>query len=367
MVFGKDDITALLEALPEACMLFQDGLLEYANQTALPFIGEKRSMADILGRTVPARETQTLEEFSLGGIPGCLRVSPLELENGEATLATFRPKDYREDASVMRVLLDAAGKELRDNMAIISVAIDMLLPQIENQADPKLNNYLAMLYQNQRKIQRMAGNLGSFCALVAEQMDIGLQKMDLVDLCGTLMDEVAGLWTNRNRKIQFICKESSLYTLCDGERIKRMLLNLISNSMRYTTADGSIILRLSYDRRQERISITVADDGAGMDQKTLARVFRSFEEKPSLWAENRGLGLGLPIAYGIARLHGGTLVVESQEGRGTQVTVTLQKRSEEELKMHEAVDPYGPTAQRVLLTELADVLDREEYMPRYLD
>ena len=365
MVFEKD-MLALLEALPEACMLFKDGTLEYANQAAQPLVGEKRRMAEILGQAFPERAEQTLEDFKLGGHVGQLRLSPLLSGGGWVTLAAFRPRDYREDAGA-KALLESTGKELRDNMAIASVAIDLLLPQIENLEDPKLTGYLAMLCQSQRKVQRMAGNLGCFCALVDEQLDIELEKYDLVELCGTLVDAVAGLRTNRKRTIRMICKESSLYTLCDGERIKRMLLNLISNSMRFTAADGSILLHLNYDPAREQIRIAVVDDGVGMRQETLSRVFHSFEVRPDLHAENRGLGMGLPIAYGIARLHGGTLVVESRAGEGTRVTVTLRKRSEEELKMHETVAPYGPTAQRVLLTELADVLDKEEYLPQYLD
>ncbi len=365
MVFGKD-MLALLEALPEAYMLFTGGCLEFANRMARPLTVGKTKMTDILGVELQEMAPQTIEDFSLNGILGRLQIIPLYLGDRWATLVSFCPKGYKEEASV-KGLLSSVGRELRDTMAIISVALELIIPQIENQGDPKLNHYLAMLCQNQRRVQRMAGNLGCFCAMVDEQLDMEFQKFDLVDICDTLIREVAGLKTNKDRKIQFCCGLSSLYTLCDGERIKRMLMNLISNSMKYTAKDGSILMNLSYEPELERIQITVTDDGIGMSEEKLKCVFRSFEAGAELIRERKGLGLGLPIAHEIARLHGGTLVVESREGRGTKVTVTLRKQSEPELSLHETAEPYGSTAQRVLLTELSDVLDREEYMPQLLD
>ena len=93
----------------------------------------------------------------------------------------------------------------------------------------------------------------------------------------------------------------------------------------------------------------------------MIRAFTAGEELP-LTAS--GAGVGLHIAQGIARLHGGVLLLERRKGPGMRVTLSLPARSELRLRDAEMPEPAG--AQR-LLTELCDVLSPETYLPKYTD
>ena len=101
----------------------------------------------------------------------------------------------------------------------------------------------------------------------------------------------------------------------DAAATQRVLGNLISNALRHTPAGGS--LRLEVSRAGGDGSITVIDDGAGMDAELGARVFGRFEKGP----ESAGSGLGLAIARDLVTAQGGAIELESEPGRGTRVRV----------------------------------------------
>lgn len=364
MSFWKG-ITALLDNLPEAYFIFENEHLAYANPLAKALAGDRTEAAKILGFRLPETQ-QTMEDSRLGNMKGTLWIYPLE-GMGEEKAVLLRFCHDKASSGAMEKLLCAVGGQLRESMSIIAMAVDLLLPQIEEQKDPKASQYLAMLCQHQRRVQRLAGNIDSFCTMKEHKTQADMKKLDLVELCETMVQHFSGLCTAKKRALTFSCEEKTLYTLGDRDKLRRMLLNLLSNSLRSTAEDGQISLRLGLTADGTRIQIVVTDDGAGMTPEALDRVFGSMDKTPDPDGPGSGLGLGLPIANGIAKLHGGTLMVESRPGKGTKVIVTLRKWPDSELKLHEPGLPYGSSAQWMLLTELSDVLSYEDFMPQFLD
>jgi signal transduction histidine kinase len=100
-----------------------------------------------------------------------------------------------------------------------------------------------------------------------------------------------------------------------------VLLNLITNSVKFTPAGGSITVSASYEA-EKGITITVADTGIGIAAADLERVTKPFEQVDSSFSrQHEGTGLGLPLVKAIMELHGGSLELKSELGVGTQVTV----------------------------------------------
>jgi two-component system sensor histidine kinase BaeS len=98
-----------------------------------------------------------------------------------------------------------------------------------------------------------------------------------------------------------------------------VLSNLVSNAIRHTPAGGSVVV--SVLDRHEAVVLTVQDTGTGLAPDDLDRVFDRFYKGH----ESRGSGLGLTIARGLARAHGGDITASSQLGIGTTMTVTLPR------------------------------------------
>lgn len=109
----------------------------------------------------------------------------------------------------------------------------------------------------------------------------------------------------------------------DQLRVKQILINLLGNAVKFTPQGGRILVNI----RQSQpgfVSLSVTDTGPGMTPAEVDVAMRPFGQVDSGFnRRHEGTGLGLPIAYALARLHGGNLAIQSEKGRGTRVTVIL--------------------------------------------
>ena len=106
--------------------------------------------------------------------------------------------------------------------------------------------------------------------------------------------------------------------------IKQMLRALIDNSVKYTPKGGEI--RLGFSSDEASVTLSVSDDGVGMDAGHLEHVFERFYRVDQARARSTGgMGLGLSIVSAIAQAHGGYASVESEPSKGTSISVTLPK------------------------------------------
>jgi signal transduction histidine kinase len=109
----------------------------------------------------------------------------------------------------------------------------------------------------------------------------------------------------------------------DERKTKQVLLNLVTNAVKFTPPGGHIEILGGYDKRTG-LALTVADTGIGIAESDLERVLEPFVQvDSSLSRQHQGTGLGLPLVKAIMELHNGTLVLESEVGVGTRVTVTF--------------------------------------------
>jgi signal transduction histidine kinase len=112
----------------------------------------------------------------------------------------------------------------------------------------------------------------------------------------------------------------------DGSRIRQLLLNLVTNAVKYTPAGGRVTIGLE-DGGHE-VSLTVADTGVGIAAGDLPHIFDRFwraDVARSRTGERAGAGLGLAITKWIAEAHGGSISVQSRPNRGTRFTVALPR------------------------------------------
>jgi len=109
----------------------------------------------------------------------------------------------------------------------------------------------------------------------------------------------------------------------DERKTKQVLLNLITNSVKFTPAGGSIAITARWNP-SEGLAVTVADTGIGIAKEDLQRVLKPFEQVDSSFTrQHQGTGLGLPLVKAIMEMHGGGLDLKSELGAGTQVTVVF--------------------------------------------
>jgi signal transduction histidine kinase len=112
----------------------------------------------------------------------------------------------------------------------------------------------------------------------------------------------------------------------DGDRLRQLLLNLVDNAIKYTSAGGQVTLGLS--RSDGWAQVTVSDTGVGIAAEDLPHIFERFYRADRSRGRSGGSGLGLSIAEWIAQAHGGRIQVTSQVGKGSTFTVWLPEAGE---------------------------------------
>ena len=174
----------------------------------------------------------------------------------------------------------------------------------------------------------------------------------------------------KSKKLSYLCYNTVEHDaiLCDRTKIREILLNIISNSIKYTPEGGKIFVKIEETPAPRKgfasYRITVKDNGIGMSKEYLPHIFEEFtREHSSTESHITGTGLGLPIVKSLVNLMGGTIDVESELGAGTITTIclTFELPTEEQLAAHQHKDEILEQSlqtlseKRVLLAEDNDL------------
>ena len=230
-------------------------------------------------------------------------------------------------------------------------------------AEPAEQSYLNILYHNYFILSRRRGNLNTLCALGDGSMGLMLRHTDLVKLCGELVASVGLLLGGHRAPVEFVTELDTLPALLDAPKVERLLLNLLSNSLEHTPADGLVRLRLG--KSGSSALLTVSDNGCGIPPARLNNVFRSFVNRleGEALSQEPGGGIGLALCSVIAEKHGGTLVLESREGEGTTVRVQLPLSPPGAGELRSDMSEYTNGGMTLLLTELSELLRSADITP----
>jgi signal transduction histidine kinase len=171
------------------------------------------------------------------------------------------------------------------------------------------------------RLTRMVGDL-----LLLAQVESGRLPLDMapVELDTVLLEVFQQMRLLAGDRLQLRISEiDQVQVLGDRDRLKQVLLNLVSNAVQYTPAGGQVNLALSKSEKQAQF--TVSDSGPGIPAEDLPHIFERFYrgEKSRKRSKGTGFGLGLSIAYWIVRSHGGSIEVSSKEKGGTTFCVRL--------------------------------------------
>lgn len=191
-----------------------------------------------------------------------------------------------------------------------------------------------------------------------------LKNDDIIGLCAAVTERAQHAAELLNLTLEFKSERSSYIIALDAMRIERLLLNLLSNAFKFTPAGGKVTVEVRVLLRQ--VEICVSDTGCGISSEKLETLFDRYCSMNYPDGTPRGLGLGLPICRKIAQDHGGTLMVMSDEGKGTRVTASLENRKSTVIEMNTWVADYSGGFNRTLM-ELSDALPRQAFESKMMD
>ncbi|MDE7218333.1 MAG: HAMP domain-containing histidine kinase [Oscillospiraceae bacterium] len=270
---------------------------------------------------------------------------------------------FHQDEPLSEVLQQVSS-QLRLSLGNIHNALSRLAPPDLRDEQKGIDLDAAVLCQSYYRILRLTNNLSD--ASEPERPEgQGLSNDDIVGVCRSVMDRAAVPAELLGIRLEFRSAKASQIIAMDSERIERLLLNLLSNAFKFI-GNGEKRVTLEVRPEPDYVYLTLSDTGRGIPAGQLDTVFDRCRQSRRLDPPPHGLGLGLPICRRIAREHGGSLILTSQEGKGAAVTVSLpNRRVPQMLKSPMLMDLTGGFNQT--LVELSDALPKQAFTQKYLD
>ena len=192
--------------------------------------------------------------------------------------------------------------------------------------DPDHNR--KFLIKAAKNVDRMAGlidDLDVITKIEGGSLELELRQFNLTSLVVDVMDQLEQRAKRAGIEVEFVDENRrNVEVIGDAPKIEQVVTNLISNSLRYGKEGGKTEVRF-YDM-DEQMLVEVADDGIGMSEEHLPRIFERFYRVDKSRSRNAGgSGLGLSIVKHIIEAHGQTISVRSTQGKGSTFAFTLQK------------------------------------------
>ena len=210
---------------------------------------------------------------------------------------------------------------------------------------------------------RVIGNL-SDAAKLADTAPFKLGNDDIVGVVRGVCERAEPLFDAEGVTLTFESDKPGQIIAMDAELIERLLLNLLSNALKFTPKGGSTDVRVR--TTPTRVLLTVADTGRGIAPDKLEHVFDRFLAVDAMDPPPHGVGLGLALCRRIAQGHGGSIVAESVEGEGATFTVSLPNVKSPNGVLRQPRAEYSGGFNRTLL-ELSDALGASSFTHQYLD
>jgi two-component system cell cycle sensor histidine kinase PleC len=168
----------------------------------------------------------------------------------------------------------------------------------------------------------MINDILDMAKIEAGKMTVELQPIDLVDPVDAAVRMIRRKAEDKGIKMSMVANEGLPRVDADHRAIRQMILNLVSNAIKFTDEGGES--RVSIDQKGDQLRVAVKDNGIGIPEEALPRLAAPFEQVTETRDRNyEGTGLGLALTKSFAEMHGGKLVIASQEGKGTQVSFFL--------------------------------------------
>lgn len=224
---------------------------------------------------------------------------------------------HHEDVARRQLLADVAH-ELRHPVAVIQGQLEL----IQDGVRPMTPENLAGLQDEVIRLGRMIGDLRDLSQAEAGALTLSTRPVQVGETLDSLMATFGPVAEEQGITLEAATAPDTPAVMADPQRLRQVLVNLVSNALRYTPPGGRI--RLAARPLSGMVEISVTDTGSGIDPADLPHIFdRFYRGDRSRSRQTGGSGLGLAISRSLVQAHGGTIWAESTPGAGSSFVVQL--------------------------------------------
>ena len=185
--------------------------------------------------------------------------------------------------------------------------------------------YLQSIKQNSYRLLKLINNIVDISKIKAGFFQVNLSNNNIVEVVEEIVMSVNNYTEIKGMNIIFDTDTEEKIIACDPQEIERIVLNLISNAIKFSDEGGEIFIDIK--DRNEFVEISVKDNGIGIEVNDLEMIFDRFKQVDKSLSRNaEGTGIGLSLVKSIVELHGGRIHAESEYGKGSKFIVMLPTR-----------------------------------------
>ena len=241
-----------------------------------------------------------------------------------------------EDASLAKTsFLNNMSHDIRTPMNVILGYAQLMENELNGKDIPEVLEHLEKLQQSGNFLLSIINNVLDMARIESGRMEIDENYCRIEDVWKSLFAVFDEKARKKNISLHYTMNVEHEHVLTDVTKVKEILVNILSNAIKYTPAGGSVMVYVDELPCDESgymiVRIRISDTGIGMSQDYLTKIFEAFtREKNTTKSKIAGTGLGMSIVKNYVDLLGGTIDVESELGKGSTFTVTLKHRIADE-------------------------------------
>jgi PAS domain S-box-containing protein len=265
----------------------------------------------------------TTEDSAFSGYRGVGRDVTKQIKHDQE-IQKAKEEAERANASKSQFLA-VISHELRTPInAIVGFSEVLNAAQSETLPIASQHEYLTTILESSRHLQGLINDILDATRIERGSLQMADQEIDAAELVETAV-RICRSHATKNKITLIAHVVDDVLIIGDLTRLKQVILNLITNAIKFSPADG--IVNIDMQRGpQSSLLISIRDAGIGIKPEDVERVFEPFAQgDEGLTRQYGGMGLGLAIARKIARLHGGEVTLNGEQGIGTEATITMPK------------------------------------------
>ena len=246
-------------------------------------------------------------------------------------------KQLKEDKIIMERAMKAQEEfivnishELKTPLSVLSATVQLIkiyyTNGLLNKKKDSVIKYIDSMKQNCYRLSKLINNIVDSSKIQAGFFELHLSNNNIVEVVEDIVMSVSDFTDSKGLNIIFDTDIEEKIIACDPEKIERVVLNLISNAIKFSDKGDEIFIDIK--DKNEFVKISVKDNGIGIEEKNLNTIFDRFKQVDKALSKNEGgTGIGLSLVKSIVELHGGRIYAESEVGKGSKFVVKLPSRN----------------------------------------